>query len=173
MDPVIANIIGQIFGAIAVVLGFLTFQMNTAKKLITVQVATAVAFCLHYLFLGAITGCVMNAVGILRNIIYRYRDRKFLSGKWIPYAFAVIIGGIGFLSWEGWHSLLVIAGLMINTVGLSFRDPQHTRYSIFVSSPLVMVYDVFTMAVGGFIYETVVIISSIIGVIRTNRKQKQ
>lgn len=170
MDPFIMNLIGQIFGGIAVVLGFLTFQMNTTKKLLTVQVATAVVFCLHYFFLGATSACAMNAVAIIRNAVYRFSDKKIFSGRWIPYAFAAIMGMFGILSWEGWHSVFVVAGLMLNSVALSFKDPQSTRYSILITSPLVMIYDVFEIAIGGFIYETVVIVSSVIGIVRTNRQ---
>ena len=40
------------------------------------------------------------------------------------------------------------------------------RKSILVTSPLVLIYDVFTLSIGGIVYETVAIVSSIIGIVR-------
>ncbi len=167
-----AFIIGQIFGAIAIVLGFLSYQTKTQKQLLLLQTATCVVFCLHYLFVGAITGMAMDFVGFFRNIVYYYRNKSGRDDKLLPIIFAVISAIMGIITWQAWYSVFVFVGLVLNTLALSFKDPQNVRKSILITSPLVIVYDVFTMAIGGVIYESVAIISSIIGIIRKPGEEK-
>ena len=160
------NVLGQFFGFVAVILGFLSFQMKTSKNLLVVQTFTSLVFSLHYLLLGAFPAALLNAVGIIRNIVYNRKDKKALLDKAVPWVFAVMMVVLGLWSWQGIHSFLVIAGIGINTVCLSLKNPQNIRKSILVSSPLVLMYDVFEFSLGGMIYETVVIISSVIGIVR-------
>ena len=164
------TLIGQILGIVAVILGFVSFQVSTAKKLLAVQTAACTVFCLHYLLIGATSAFVLNAVGIVRNVVYYHRNKRELSGKGVPILFAVIMAVLGVFSWQGIYSLLVIVGLVINTVCLSFKNPQNIRKSILVSSPLVLLYDVCVLSVGGIIYESVAIISAVIGMVRTSAK---
>ncbi len=171
MEPQTVRIlIGQILGVIAVILGFVTYQMKTTKQVVLMQCAVSLVFCAHYLFLGAISGGVLNAVSFVRNVAYYYRDKKYLSGVWVPVLFVVLMTGLGIYSWQGWPSLFVIVGLAINTVALRFKDPQNIRRSILVTSPLVIIYDLIVRSYGGIIYESVSIVSSIIGLIRARRK---
>lgn len=163
-------IIGQAMGFIAVVLGFLSFQMRTQKQLLLVQTATTIAFCIHYYLIGATSGLMMNLLGIARNLAYYHKDKPIFSGKKCPIFFAVVMGAVGLLSWQGYYSIFVVLGLVLNTVCLSFTDPQKIRRSILLTSPLVLIYDAFVLSIGGMIYESVVIVSSVIGILRY-RKQ--
>jgi len=163
--------IGQSLGVVAVILGFLSYQVRTRKKLMLLQTATTLVFVLHYLLIGAMSGMALNAVGLLRNIVYSNREKKFFSGRFWPIAFAVIMGFMGLLSWQGWYSIFVVVGLVINTLALALPDPQKIRKSILITSPLVLTYDAFALSVGGIIYESVAILSSLVGILRF-RKQK-
>lgn len=167
-----AQIIGQGFGIVAIILGFLTYQMKSKKGLLIIQLLTCMVFVVHYFLIGAIPACALNFVATLRNFVYYHKDKKIFSSKYYPYIFALIMAFMGVLSWQNIYSLLVIAGLVINTICVSFKDPQFVRKSILVSSPLVLVYDVIAFSIGGIVYESVVIVSSIIGIIRY-RKVKE
>ena len=166
-------LIGQLMGLVAVVLGFISFQMRTQKQLLVVQTATTIAFCIHYYLIGATSGLMMNMLGILRNLAYYNKEKPLFSGKKCPIFFAVVMGLVGLMSWQGYYSLFVVAGLVINTLFLSSSNPQTIRKSILVSSPLVLAYDGFVMSIGGVIYESVVIVSSIIGIIRYRKQEEQ
>ena len=164
-------VVGQIMGFVAVVLGFVSFQMRTQKQLLVVQTATTIAFCIHYYLIGATSGLMLNLLGIVRNLAYYHKDKPLFSGKKCPIFFAVVMGIVGMLSWQGYYSIFVVMGLVINTVCLSFTNPQNIRKSILVSSPLVLAYDAFVLSIGGVIYESVVIISSIIGIVRYRQEK--
>ena len=162
-------LIGQIFGVIAVILGFITYQIRTRKALLFVQTVTALVFVIHYLLIGAVSGMVLNIVAMIRNLVYSRRDLKLFSGKWWPIAFAVIMGITGMLFWQDWYSVFVVAGLVINSVCMSFKDPQKIRKSILVSSPLVLIYDAFALSLGGIIYESAAIVSALVGILRFSK----
>ncbi|MBO4278050.1 MAG: YgjV family protein [Clostridia bacterium] len=169
-----AEIIGQILGGVAVVLGFFAFQMRDAKKVLLVQMAAIVVFCAHYYLLQAYSGLALNAVGLFRNVAYYYRGR--MPKKWGIATTAFFVAAMvtaGAFSWQDARSLLVILGIAINTVGMSFSDPQNIRKSILVSSPLVLIYDILVYSVGGAIFETTAIVSSVIGIIRTRRLNRK
>ena len=159
-------ILGQVLGFIAVILGFISFQMKTHKKLMIMQTALSVTILLHYLFIGGISGCVLNLVCTARNITYSTENKN----KYLTIVFAVAMGILGVVSWQGWYSLFVIAGLVINTLCLALKNPQSNRKSILVTSPLIIVYDVIVKSYGGIILESVVIISSVIGLIRYRKE---
>ncbi len=163
-------IIGQVLGFVAVILGFVSYQVKTAGKLLVLHTATCLVFTLHYFLLGATPAAVLNLVGTVRNIVYRYKGKNPYAEKCAPYVFAGLMLVLGILSWEGMHSVLVVAGLVINTACMAFKDPQNIRKSILVTSPMVLIYDAFEMSVGGMIYESVVIVSSVIGIFRYRRK---
>ena len=159
-------IIGQILSVIGVIIGFISFQMKTDKEVLTLQTVVTVLFTAHYILLGAYDAAILNAVGIIRNFVYHNKDKKFYSPKIFPVLFAIIMVILGLFSWENWSSILVIIGLAINTVFLSCNNPQTLRKSILVSSPMVLLYNILKFSIGGMIYESVVIVSSIIGIFR-------
>lgn len=162
----ILYIIGQILGIAAIVLGFVSYQMKTQKQLLVMQTATCIVFCLHYLLIGAISGMALNSVCAVRNIVYYFRNKRADTRMLWPVVFAVILGVIGLATWEAWYSVFVFLGLIINTLCLAFSDPQNVRRSILVTSPLVLIYDVFVLSIGGIVYESVAIVSSVIGIVR-------
>ena len=121
------EIIGQILGGIAVVLGFLSYQVKTSRKLLIIQTAVCITFSLHYLLIDAISGFALNSIGIIRNLAYANRDKKFLKSKAVPVIFAFVMGLIGVLTWQNIASLLIVLGLVINTICLSLKNPQSIR----------------------------------------------
>ena len=166
----IAWMVGQGFGILAIILGFISYQLKTQRQLLLIQSTVAVVFCIHYFLIGAYSGMAMNAVNIIRNVAYDYRTQKGLRTKLIPIAFVAVQVVMCALTWEAWYSIFVLLGICINTYCMSFSDPQNVRKSILVSSPLVLLYDGFAHSVGGMIYESVSIVSAFVGILR-NRKR--
>ena len=164
--------IAQGLGVLAIILGFVSYQVKSRKKLLMVQLITTAVFVVHYLLLGAYTGMIMNSVGIVRTSFFYNKDKPFFSWKGWPIVFAVISFGMGIWAWEAWYSIFVLLGLVIHTVCVSFNDPQNIRKSILVTSPLVLIYDLFARSWSGAVYETVAVVSSAIGIYRFYNKKK-
>lgn len=161
----IIEIIAQTLGIVAVMFSVLSFQAKSDKPLLIMQTGGSFLFCIHYVMIGAYTGLAMNAVGIVRNIVYYNKDKKIFSGKLPPVIFGCMAAVFGAFTWQGWHSLFIIVGIVINSVCMSMRDPQNIRKSILVTSPLVLVYNIFELSIGGILNESLSIISSVIGIL--------
>ena len=164
-------IVGQIFGIIAIILGFISFQVKTKSKLLIAQSATAAVFGIHYGLLGAFSGMAANGVNIVRNTVYEGCARRGLKVPLLPIIFVVIQCVICIFTWEAWYSVFILLGQGISTYCMSFANPQSVRKSLLITCPLVLIYDIFAVSVGGIIYESAVIISAIIGLWR-NREKK-
>lgn len=166
-------LLGQILGAVAVVTGFLSYQMKTQRGIIILQLTTGLIFTLHYVFIGAPTAIALNALGAVSCVFYYFRDKR--GGRSIaePIVFSVLIVILSLLTWEGWYSALIMIGLVFNTVSLTFKDPQHTRASVFVKSPLCLIYNAIVLSGGGIIYECAVITSSVLGIIKHKRAESK
>ena len=160
------EIIGQVVGVIATLITFLSYQTNTKRSLIITQTAATTFNCISYLLLGATSGFVLNIVCIVRNVIYYFQKERSKANLACAFGLALVISALGALSWQGSISLLIIIALAVNTVFLSFGNPQLLRYSILFTSTAILIYNVYVFTVGGIANEAVAIISSVVGIIR-------
>ena len=163
------EIIGQIFSFIAMALTCLSYQFNSKRKLLIVQSLSTLSICISYFFLGASVGMVLNVVCLVRNFIFYFQKEGSRYQLIAGILLAVAIAACGALSWEGPISLLMIFALAINTVVLSFGRVQPLRKSIFLTSTMVLLYNVFVFSMGGILNECVAIGSAAVGLIRFAR----
>lgn len=164
------ELIGQILGFIAIIIAFVVYQMKSRKSLLVAQTALVLVMSVHYFCLAAYPAMAMNLFGIARNFIYYRKD--IFRWKYTPLMLAVMAMSIGIVASSGVWSILVIAGLTINTYCLSFKNPQHLRYSILLSSPLVLLYNIVIFSLGGIMLESISIISAVIGILRYAKPNK-
>ena len=169
MEPI--EIVGQVVGVIAFIVMFGAYQADTSKKLLFVQTAAIVCFCIHYLLIGAYTAFALNAVGVVRNIVFYHKDKKIFSYKAWPYVFSAIMIVLGVLTWQDWYSVLFIAGLSVNTVCMSLPTAQGIRKSLLFTCPPVLVYNICVLSIGGVINESLSIVSSVIGIVRYSKNK--
>lgn len=164
--------IGHIIGFCALILIFISYQIHDKKKLILIQTISTALVCIQYILIGAYSGFALNIVGIIRNIVFYNRDKKFFSGLFFPIFFACVIPLVSLLSWDGYFSIFIVIGLMINTICLGICSTQALRISTIVSCTLIIIYNICARSYSGIVNETITMISSIIGIIRYIRLQK-
>ena len=171
MNPSI--ILGQALGILATVITCLSYQMNTKRSLLIWQTIATGCSCLSFLFLGASDGFLLNIVCIVRNITFYFEKERtplcYLSAGLL----AILMGVIGALSWQGAHSLLIILALMANTIFMSLGNPQLLRYSVVVTSTMVLIYNIFVFSIGGMANEGISVVSSIVGIIRFSKAKER
>ena len=168
-------ILGQVFGIVAPIITFVSYQVNSKKKLLILQTAATLATCISYLLLGASSGFALNIVCIIRNIAFFFQDSKSKMNMISAVILAAVMGGLGFLSWEGPISLLVIFALAANTIFMSFGDAQLLRKSVICTSSMILIYNICipNPTIGGIINESVAIVASIIGIIAFVKMNKE
>ena len=167
------ELVGYILGFIAVVFFFIAYQIFDKKKLLITQSIAIALISLQYLLIGAYSGCTLNVVCLIRNILYYYRDKKGRNGLWLPGVISLVLVVVSLFSWEGIHSLLIVAGLVVNTVATGIFDTQNVRKSILVSCSLIFVYNFIEGSYSAMLNEIISIGSALVGIIRYHQKQKQ
>lgn len=166
-------VIGQVLGIVAVMLGFVSYQRKTQFGIIVSQCATALVFSAHYLLISAPTAVALNFLSAIICVFFAFRNKKQSKSISDVFITSVLITVAGVLTWENIYSLFLIAGLVVSTVSLSFLNPQNTRWAMFIKSPLCIIYNIAVASMGGVIFECVVIISSMIGLLKNKAEAKQ
>lgn len=163
-------IIGQVFGWLAAIFGFVTYQCKTQKQILFTLSLSGISLCVSYFFLGAYSGMLLNFIGLIRNFIFDAKDKRIFSFRWWPAVLAAVMGFVGILSWQGPASLLVVIALVVYTLFLGAGNAQNLRKCILLTSTLVLLYNLYYKVWGGVLYESVAIFSAIIGLIRFRKK---
>lgn len=166
MEHDLFYIIGQVLGAVAVVLGFIAFQRKTQLGIIIFQCAAALVFSVHYLLISAPTAVVLNLLSAVICVCFGFRNKRQSKSVFETVISSVLIIIAGAFAWESIYSVFLIAGLVLNAVSLSFSNPQNTRCAMLIKSPLCMVYNVAAASIGGIVFECAVFISAVIGLIK-------
>lgn len=160
------ELIGHSVGVLVVLLTFLSYQARTKNRLLVIQTTATALNALQYLLIGAASGAILNVVCVTRNLVFFHRDKAWYRGLFFPILFACLMPVTSLLTWDGIPTLLVMAGLAINTVCLGICDPQGLRKSILLTSTLILIYNLIVRSYSGLFNESVALVSSIIGLIR-------
>ena len=164
------HIIGQILGFVATALMAMSYQVNKPRRLLLIQSAGTLCNCLSYLLLGATSGFALNIVCLIRNGYYAVKKEGTVTDRILTAVLVLAIIVVGALSWQGSISLLIIIALAINTFILSLNKPQVLRYSIVLTSTMVLIYNIAVFTMGGILTESISVISSVIGILRFRRE---
>ena len=113
-------------------------------------------FCLHFLMLGSIGGCLMNLIGLCRAVVFLLGDRAHKPAV-LGVLMALFLGGsvacVAF-SWDSPLVFLTCAGQLGGRLGLWSRDSRKLRYAqFFGTSPAWIVYSIINRSWGGFLCE--------------------
>lgn len=164
------EIAGQIFGWVAALFNFISYQSKSQKTLLIFNILTSFSICISYLFLGAFSGMALNIVCMLRGLAYGFLSNTPKMKKLWRFIMPVAMGICGVFSWQGISSLLIIVALVLNTIYLASPNVQKIRYSIIFTSSLILIYNIIFSIWGGVFNELIAISSSIIGIIRFRNK---
>ncbi len=167
------ELIGQLFGILAMLLTFICYQTNSKRTLLVLLCLATLCNGTSYLVLGATSGFLLNLICIARNIVFYFFKEGTRKNLVAAICFSVAIVGCGALSWQGPLTLMILVPLAVNTIFLSFGKPQLLRFSIFYTSTSILIYDLCVHSYGGAANEAVALISAIVGVIRYNQARKR
>lgn len=167
------GIVIQMIGIAAMLGSVLSFQCNKHKSIMILQIIATALFGIQYYLLGAFTGMALDAVGIVRDIVFYHKDKKWARSVWWTVLFAAAMVAVGIVTYQGYVSLLMIAAMALNTVSFSLTKPKLVRSTILISSPLLLVYNILTGSWGGVINEAFSEVSSIVGLLRYDMKKKK
>ena len=161
--------VGQILGIIAVILGFICFQMKSPRVILIFQIIVASVFVVHYICIGSMTAMALNIVAAVQCVCYYFRDKKGSRGLFLPIFFSVVMVIASILTWGEWYSVFIMTGLVVNAVSLAFSSAHKIRVAMLIKAPLCLIYNVLAGSIGGVIYESALLVSSVMGIIKKNK----
>jgi len=163
-------IIAQIFGAIALIILVISFQKNDKKELLKYQVFSSLFFALQYLCLNAFTGCLMNIMTLIRNLIFNKYEKKVP----IIYLIVVIISMVvlSIISFDGIISLLPAIAVILYSIAVWQNNLKITRIIEVISCSLFIIYNISVLAIIGLISTIIELVSAITAIYKFDIKKK-
>lgn len=175
------EILAQALGIIGMAFNLASYQMKSQKLLITLQMFGAIFFTVHFGMIGAITGCILNVVGILRAFVYSNKDKKWASSPfWLPfficlyvitYVLSFTVFGIEPKPLNFLIELLPVIGMIALNLGFVMKDAGKVRITALICSPSWLIYNIIKGSIGGSITEILSLISIIVGMLRLDKKR--
>ena len=174
------EIVAQAFGIIGMIFNLLVFQQRTHKRVLVCQFFAAVTFCLNYLLLGALVGGLLNFVGAFRAVVFYFKDKThansigwliaFIVAFLVSYPLTFFVFGTEITPKSLIIELLPVLAMIIITVSLRLGSAKAVRFLGLFSSPMWLIYNIFSGSIGAIASEILNLISIIVGIIRIDIK---
>lgn len=146
----------QLIGFVPVFMGFFIFRNVSRKTSIVLKAVSDFLSAVHFLLLGATTGCAINFVNTARGICFAQKGKyPWASGIWMPVIFCLATTVSSILSWTGLISLLPLVGSCLAVVGYWCTDPRNLRWFNFAGIFLWLIYGVITLSVPTVVGNTI------------------
>ncbi len=179
------DILAQAIGILAMIAIVLSFQFKSQRMIILWQLIGSALFSVNFFMLGALIGGMLNAIGIVRALVYMNKDKIKLPIKVINILFVIVylISYVLVFTVFGKEptpenfliEVLPIIGMCAVTLGFASKSARTVRICGLVNSPCWLIYNIINFALGGIICEILSIISVISSYIRNdlnNRNKK-
>ena len=167
----------DLVGYAAILFSILSFQQRTQTKIAIFQGASNLFWLTHMFLLGATAGALLNLVGLLRGILFAFREKHAWARRKIWYAILLLlIAGVTAFSWirgDGPKALLPALAMAVTTFSLSLRDPAKVRTWSSLSSPLWIAYSILAGSLPSIMAELFNLTSIFVGKLRLDRKKKE
>lgn len=159
----------DIAGVVAFTLVALWPLLKGRRAMLLGQAASAVAFGVHYLLLGARTGAAMTALSLTQGLAAlpagRSWARTAVFGATVP-AMLALVG----LTWHGWPSVCAALGLLLATAGRWQGTALGLRLGFFASGIAWICHDVLTGSLYGLGADLFCMATLVIGALREQRQ---
>ena len=141
--------LAQFFGAIGLIFLLISFNINNKDKLLKYQIFSSSFFSIQYLCLNAITGCLMNLLSLIRNIIFKKYNNNIPIIYLLLMIFSMVVLTVFF--YDGIISLLPAIAVSVYSIGLWQKNLTVIRLLELISCILFIIYNINVVAITGLI----------------------
>ena len=177
MPPI--EIVAQIIGVFAMIFNIWSYQQKQQKYIIALQLLGSTLFTVHFFLLGAYMGGLLNAVGIVRALVFLFKDKLksehllwlvvFILIYVLSYVLTFTMLGKKFNAANAIVEILPVIGMTATTFAFRCKTAKSTRILGLISSPSWLVYNIVNFAIGAICCEVFSLISIAVGLIRLDR----
>lgn len=165
-------IVAQIFGAFALAILIISLQKNSKTKLLLYQSISSLLYALQYLFLNAYTGCFMNLICMIRNMIFNQYPKKRPPVYWLIITIVLMIF-FSSLSYTGVISFLPMIAVILYSIALWHGNLTVIRTTEIISCSLYILYNIKVLAITGLIATIIEFVGAILAVYKFDIKKKK
>lgn len=177
------DIVAQAFGIVGMIFNLLVFQQKTHRGVTICQLFAAVTFCVNYLMLGAAVGGILNLIGAVRAAVFLFKDKThansvlwlviFILAFGATYPLTFLVFGTKPTVGNFIVELLPVVAMIIITVSLRLGSAKAVRFLGLFSSPMWLVYNIFSGSIGAIASEILNLASMVVGIIRLDIKKEK
>lgn len=160
-------ILAQIFGLLGSIAMLLSNWQKTRNKVLTLLILDSICYFIQYILLGALSGAFTNVIGLIRTIIFKYKDKyKVLDNKIILFIILLIYLIVGIITYDGIISTLPVIAAIIYTSVLWQDNLKIIRIGTFIMILACFIYNIAVEAYTGAVVEGILLISSVLAIIK-------
>ena len=164
------KILAQVNGFFAVAGLSGSYQCKRSRHMFVTQLCSNLLYILHFLLLGAFTGCLSMAVNVARNIVLT-QDKPWAKLRIWPWAFIAIGFLVAAITWDGPFSLFPAIATTAFTVSSFTRNGKKIRLiNLAIGSPAWVIYDIKMHSWSGLLGECFCIVSVLVSIARYGLK---
>ena len=160
-------IIGNIIALIASLLMVYSGIIKEKKKILIVQDIQMILLAISNAVLGGITGCIINAIGVVRNTLCYY-DKFNIIEKII-----IILLSVGLtllFNNMGIIGIFPLISIVVYTLFMTTKKILYFKYLIIFTMVMWAIYDITIRNYVAFIFDIFTIITNIIAIFSIRKK---
>lgn len=166
-------VVSQIVGFFAFIISLFAYHQKKKKKIFQTMTIANVLDIIHYIFLGAFSGCVTKVIALIRNeiIVFKEKNKKF-NNNIVLIAMFIIYLVSGILTYKNIYSILPIIAAMIYLYFVWNGNELKVKKAAFYCYFLWLIYNICVLSIAGIISNIVSIVSSFIAVYNEKKVNK-
>jgi len=166
----VSYIISQIFVIIQYLLLIATYQAKTKKQILIFNSISSISAALSFIFLSAFSGCAISLLALLRNYLFYKQDNKINIKKLLFILSILLI--LTIVTYDGMLSLMPSIGFLFYTFSVWQNDTKIYRIFGIPIELAWLTYHIYVFSIFGIILEGFLMMSVIIGIIKSNKSIK-
>lgn len=165
--------VSQAIGLVALAVSFSSYQAKKRRDILFRQIIGSVVYVLHFGLLSAWTGLAMNAVVVLRNVVFLKKGDSYWASHqaWMWFFMALSVGVL-FFTWEGPVSLLPTAGVLLGVYARWHEDEKRIRLFALLGVLLWLPYTVIVHSYAGTLTQIGLAVAILFGMWKHDRVPK-
>ena len=157
--------LSQIIGFIAFFISLIAYHRNKKQKILSNMILSNVFNLIHYLLLGAYSGCITKIIAIFRDLFILVKNKnKILSANIFMIIFILIYIVVGIYNYNSIFSILPLAAAIIYIIPVWNGDELTIKKSAFFCYFLWLLYNISVFSIAGIVSNIISIISTFIAI---------
>ena len=173
--------LAQLLGIFGLGCNVISYQQKKKVTLILCQLFGGLFFSIHFFMLGDYIGAMLNAIALVRAIIFAKVIKTRSSERiwmWIFLLLCTATYPLTFTVFGGEASpftlglkLLPVIAMCVGTVSFTMENAGKVRFLSLFNSPLWLINNIVEVSWGGILCETLSLVSIVLGIVRHDIKR--